>query len=168
MFDCSLTANVFRTYVLLGQLPYRKTPICGGLEAVYRHIQVTDRGLEPRTNCLRGNCSAIELVGLAAGIIPQREKESKTFGGQIIPRVEAATSRHARTATSNRSTPHRRHEPSMLPDDIAEHIVPAGYPPGMSRRCRPQSKLAFECIILLCISQPYTSSSHQKTANPNI
>jgi hypothetical protein len=33
---------------------------------------VTDRGLEPRTNCLRGNCSAIELVGRAARIILQR------------------------------------------------------------------------------------------------
>ncbi len=32
---------------------------------------VTDRGLEPRTNCLRGNCSAIELVGLAAVLYPK-------------------------------------------------------------------------------------------------
>ena len=45
---------------------------------------VTDRGLEPRTNCLRGNCSAIELVGLAAGIIPQRLDESIIIYGNIM------------------------------------------------------------------------------------
>jgi hypothetical protein len=45
---------------------------------------VTDRGLEPRTNCLRGNCSAIELVGRAAKIIPQRNEESIILEGQII------------------------------------------------------------------------------------
>ena len=61
-----------------------KSPKLGGFLAFYRHIQVTDRGLEPRTNCLRGNCSAIELVGLAAGIIPQREKESIIFDIRIV------------------------------------------------------------------------------------
>ncbi len=44
---------------------------------------MTDRGLEPRTNCLRGNCSAIELVGLAAVLYPKGFRSQYYFDHEI-------------------------------------------------------------------------------------
>jgi hypothetical protein len=62
------TANANDPFSLFRQLK-NKIPQIWGIFGVARHIQVTDRGLEPRTNCLRVIIQLINPVILSQSCV---------------------------------------------------------------------------------------------------